>query len=111
LHEKAEQIKRSLLQGRFDEMATNFSEIQLSGDLYVSVLTVSLLSLISVFVIGLALNFCVVLTILKTRSLRTSSVNLAVLSLIFADLLQVGLELPAAVWIFSAKFWKIQVIT
>jgi len=88
---------------------SNLTKNQTDGNLLVTVFTITLSSLLGIFVAGLVLNFCVVMTILKTRSLKSSSVNLAVLSLIIADLMEVGLELPASVWIFSAKFWNIQV--
>jgi len=93
----------------FKMFFSNLTKNQTDGNLLVTVFTITLSSLLGIFVAGLVLNFCVVMTILKTRSLKSSSVNLAVLSLIIADLMEVGLELPASVWIFSAKFWNIQV--
>ena len=50
---------------------------------------------ISSFLLGLACNALVIATILRTRSLKTSSINQAVLSLCVADVVTVLLDVPA----------------
>jgi len=59
--------------------------------------------------VGSVINVCVMWTIWRTKSLRVSSINWAVLSLCSADLLTICVDVPITIWILSANFFNFQV--
>jgi hypothetical protein len=59
--------------------------------------------------VGTVCNCCVIVTILKTRNLRRSSINRAVLNLCFADLLTIFLDVPLTSAILLGNYFGYQV--
>lgn len=85
--------------------ASNISFVHINLETLSVALSISGLTLI----VGLVCNFCVILTILRTPSLRTSSINRAVLSLCVADLITVLADIPitAAILVGNHYFYLV----
>ena len=64
---------------------------------------------ILIFVVGLVCNALVIATICRTRTLRTSSINRAVLSLCFADLITSVLDVPFTFLILLGNYFDFMV--
>ena len=79
--------------------------------IYVETLVVTTLMNSVTFVGGFLCNVMVIQTILRTNTLKTSSINRAVMNLCFADLITVLVDTPVSTIILYGNHLHIMVIT
>ena len=59
--------------------------------------------------VGLVCNTCVIFTVAKTKHLRRSSINRAVVNLCIADLVTICLDLPLTTSILVGNYYQVMV--